>query len=136
MRVLLDTSVLIGGEAPGDVEASISVVSLTELHFGVLLATEPDELARRTERLAVVEATFDPLPVTAAVSRAWGRLAAAVRQRGGQPRRRQLDLAIAATALVESVPLLTRNVADFAIIEHLVDVRRPRAQGPQSRQAD
>lgn len=74
MRGLLDTSVLIGGDAPGDVEASISVVSLTELHLGVLLATEPDELARRTERLA--------------------------------------------------------------IIEHLVDVRRPQAQRPQSRQAD
>lgn len=123
MRVLLDTSILMGDDAPLGVEASISVVSLTELHFGVLLASDPEELARRTDRLSVVEATFDPLPVTAAVSRAWGRLAAAVRQRGGQPRRRQLDLAIAATALVESVPLLTHNVADFTLIADLVDVR-------------
>lgn len=125
MRALLDTSVLIGEDAPDAVEAAISVVSLTELHFGVLVATGDDERARRTDRLAAVEATFDPLPVTAEVARAWGRLASAVSRRGGQPRRRQIDLAIAATALVEQVPLLTHDVADFQIIVDLVDVRRP-----------
>lgn len=98
MRALLDTSVLIADGAPNDVEAAISVVSITELHFGALLAGNGDERARRTDRLAVVEATFDPLPVSVEVARAWGRLAAAVAQRGGKPRRRQLDLAIAATA--------------------------------------
>ena len=106
-------------------KAAISVVSLTELHFGVLLATDPEEVGRRTDRLAVVEATFDPLPVTAEVARAWGRLASAVTLRGGQPRRRQIDLAIAATAVVEGVPLVTHNVGDFMIIKDLVDVRRP-----------
>ena len=125
MRALLDTSVLIGADAPTDVEAAISVVSITELHFGVLIAIDPDERARRADRLAVVESTFDPLPVSAEVARGWGRLAAAVAQRGGQPRRRQIDLAIAATAQVEGVPLLTHNVADFEIIKDLVDVRRP-----------
>lgn len=79
MRVVLNTSVFIGEDAPGDVEAAISVVSLTELHFGVLLATDDNERARRTDRLAAVEATFDPLPVTLEVARAWGRLAASVR---------------------------------------------------------
>lgn len=125
MRAVLDTSVLIGEDAPGDVEAAISVVSLTELHFGVLLATDDDERARRIDRLTVVEATFDALPVTSEVARAWGRLAAAVRQRGGQPRRRQIDLAIAATASVERVPLLTHDISDFQIISDLVDVRHP-----------
>ncbi len=129
MRAVLDTSVLIGEDAPGDVEAAISVVSLTELHFGVLLATDDDERARRTDRLAAVESTFDPLPVTPEIARAWGRLAAAVRQRGGQPRRRQIDLAIAATASVEQVPLLTHNTADFQIIADLVDVRLPAQAG-------
>lgn len=75
MRAVLDTSVLIGEDAPDDVEAAISVVSLTELHFGVLLAIDDDERARRTDRLAAVEATFDPLPVTSEVARAWSRLA-------------------------------------------------------------
>lgn len=115
---------LIGGEAPSDVEAAISVASITELHFGVLIADDDDERARRADRLAAVEATFDPLPVTVEVARAWGRLAAAITQRGGKPRRRQIDLAIGATATVERVPLLTRNVADFQIIEDLVDARQ------------
>lgn len=85
MRVLLDTSVLIADTAPNGVEAAISVVTITELPFGALLARDDDERARRTGRLAAVEATFDPLPVSVEVARAWGRLAAAVAQRGGQP---------------------------------------------------
>jgi toxin FitB len=125
MKALLDTSVLIADAAPTDVEAAISVVSITELHLGTLFANDDDERARRTDRLAVVEATFDPLPVTSEVARAWGRLAAAVAQRGGKPRRRQLDLAIAATATIEKVPLLTFNLADFRIIDDLVDARLP-----------
>ena len=125
MRVLLDTSVLIADTAPNDVEAAISVISITELHFGTLIARDDDERARRTARLAVVEATFDPLPVSVEVARVWGRLAAAVAQRGGEPRRRQLDLAIAATASVQQVPLLTFNLADFHIIDDLVEVRLP-----------
>lgn len=125
MRALLDTSVLIGEDAPTEVEAAISVASITELHFGILVADDPAERARRADRLAVVEATFDPLPVTVEVARSWGRLAAAVVQRGGKPRRRQIDLAIAATANAEGVPLLTHNLADFEIIKDLVDVRRP-----------
>lgn len=119
-RVLLDTSVLIGASGPSDVEAAISAASLAELHFGVLVATDPDERARRAQRLGVVEATFDPLAVDAPVAREWGRLAAAVAERGGQPRRRAIDLAIAATANVHGVSLVTADTADFAIIEDLV----------------
>jgi toxin FitB len=74
----------------------------------------------------VIEATFEPLPVDAAVAREWGRLAAAVVNRGGKPRRRALDLVIAATANVHGVPLLTRNTKDFALIPDLVDAREPR----------
>ena len=125
MRALLDTSVLIADAAPKNVEAAISVLSITELHFGTLIAQADDERARRTARLAVIEATFDPLPVSVEVARVWGRLAAAVAQRGGEPRRRQLDLAIAATASVQQVPLLTFNLADFHIIDDLVEVRLP-----------
>ncbi len=78
---------------------------------------------RRGVRLGVIESTFDPLPIDAAVAREWGRLAAAVRNRGGQTRRRAMDLAIAATANVHGVSLLTLNGADFQIIDDLVDVR-------------
>jgi predicted nucleic acid-binding protein len=125
VRALLDTSVLIGATSPGDLEGAISAASLAELHFGALVARDADERGRRAVRLGVVEATFDPLPVDAAVAREWGRLAAAVVERGGQPRRRAMDLAIAATANVAGVPLMTHNVADFELIADLVDVRAP-----------
>lgn len=125
MRAVLDTSVLIGAEAPGDLEGAISAASLAELHFGVLVASDDDERSRWTQRLGVVEATFDPLPVDAAVAREWGRLAAAIVARGGQPRRRAMDLAIAATANVAGVPLVTHNTGDFGLIADLVDLRVP-----------
>ena len=125
MRALLDTSVLIGEEAPADIEAAISVASLAELHFGVLVAAEEDERALRAQRLGVIESTFDALPVSAEVSREWGRLAAAVSNRGGQRRRRAVDLVLAATANVHGVPLLTHNTGDFQIIGDLTDAREP-----------
>ncbi len=71
----------------------------------------------------MIEATFDALPVDAAVAREWGRLAAAVSDRGGQPRSRTVDLVIAATANVHGVPLLTADTADLAIVADLVNVQ-------------
>lgn len=130
MRVLLDTSVLIGEDEPPEVEAAISVASLAELHFGVLVAPDDEERALRTQRLGAIESAFDPLPIGADVAREWGRLASAVSNRGGQPRRRAIDLAIAATANVHGVPLLTYNAGDFAIISDLTDVRAPSALQP------
>ena len=125
MRAVLDTSVLIAAEGPGDVEGAISAASLAELYFGTLRATTDDERARRVQRLGVIEATFDPLPIDAVVAREWGRLAAAVAARGAQPRRRAIDLAIAATANVHRAHLLTHDVADVAVLDDLVDVRSP-----------
>src|SRR5947208_3255424 len=114
-------------ESPGELSGAISAASLAQLHFGVLVADSEDERARRSQRLGVIEATFDPLPVDAAVAREWGRLAAAVVSRGGKPRRRALDLVIAATANVQQVPLLTRNPKDLALISDLVETQAPPA---------
>ena len=125
MPVLLDTSVLIAAESGPEDEAAISVVSLTELHFGVLVAPDENARANRVQRLGIVESHFDALPFDAAVARECGRLHAAVAQRGGQPRRRAFDLAIAATANIHGVPLLTFNGEDFQIIEDLVEIRVP-----------
>ena len=125
MRALLDTSVLIGEDPPPDVEAAVSVASIAELHFGVLVAADDDERALRTERLGAIESAFDPLPVTVEIAREWGRLSAAVSNRGGQSGRHAIDLAIAATANVHGVPLLTNNIGDFQIISDLTDARRP-----------
>lgn len=125
MRVVLDTSVLIGGERLQDrFESSISTVSIAELHFGLLIAPDKEARAMRAARLGLVEARFpDPLPVDDRVAREWGRLKAAVSQRGGQPRKRMADLAIAATANVQGAELVTHNAKDFKIIQDLVDVR-------------
>jgi predicted nucleic acid-binding protein len=127
VRAVLDTSVLIGGDALADgVEAAISAVSIAELHFGLLVARDDEERALRATRLGLVEARFpDPLPVDDRVAREWGRLQAAVVQRGGQPRRRQSDLAIAATANVHDAVVITRNPSDLKIIDDLVQLRVP-----------
>jgi len=119
-RVLCDTSPLIASHGPRRAGGCVSSASLAELHFGTLVAADRDE---RAQRLAVIEATFDPLPVDAPVAREWGRLAAAVAERGGRPHRRAIDLAIAATAHLHGVPLLTTDTADFAIIDDLVEVQ-------------
>lgn len=123
--MLLDTSVLIAAEHGPDEDAAISVVSLSELHFGVLVAPDDETRAIRMRRLGAIEAHFDALAFDAPAARECGRLHALVARRGGQPRRRALDLAIAATATVHRVPLLTYNVSDFQIIAGEVDVRTP-----------
>jgi len=76
---------------------------------------------RELPRLGWIESHFTPLPVDDLVAREWGRLQAAVVARGGQPRRRAADLAIAATANVHHAKLLTHNLRDFTIIKDLVD---------------
>ena len=125
MRALLDTSVLIGGEtvAPG-IETAISAVSISELHFGLLVAGDEEARALRAARLGLIEARFpNPLPLDDRVARALGRLKATVARRGGQPRRRVADLAIAATAIVHEAVLITADVDDLKLVADLVDVR-------------
>jgi toxin FitB len=123
MAVVVDTSVLISGAIPKGEPVAISTVSVAELHFGLLSAKNEEARSWRASRLGLIEARFpDPLPLDDTVAREWGRLQAAVAQRGGQPRRRLADLAIAATANVYGAPLLTHNAKDFKIVEDLVDV--------------
>jgi len=117
--------VLIGAEEGPGGDSAISVISLSELHFGVLAAPDDEARAHRMRRLAIIEDRFDALPFDAEAARECGRLHAAVAQRGGKPRRRAFDLAIAATANVNRVPLLTYNAKDFEIVKDLVDVRSP-----------
>jgi len=127
LRVVLDTSVLIGAQPPpAGTDAAISVVSIAELHFGLLVATDDASRALRATRLGMLEARFpDPLALDDRIAREWGRLQAAVAQRGGRPRRGSSDLAIAATANVHGATLLTHNLKDFAIIADLVSVQAP-----------
>lgn len=124
MRVLLDTSVLLGPEPDlGEADIAISAISLAELHFGVLVARAADVRAERLRRLGLIEKTFDALPVDDAVAREYGRLAAATVQAGRQPRARVADLLIAATARTHDADLWTRNGDDFIGLESLITIR-------------
>jgi predicted nucleic acid-binding protein len=128
MKVLLDTSILIGGgwSAIPRTHAAISVVSLSELHFGVFTANDNEARAIRANRLGSIEARFPrPLDVDNRVARVWGELQAAVAERGGNPRKRLADLAIAATAKAHGALLITTDIKDLEIIEDLVDFRHP-----------
>lgn len=129
MNVILDTSVLIEGLERLDLAegqlAAISVVSLSELHFGVLRAANPRERRVRLRRLAMIESTLNPLPVTAEIARTHGAMSAALMARGRQPRRRSMDLMIAATAASHKAVLLTHDLDDFAGLDEFVGVRVP-----------
>lgn len=122
-RGLLDTSVLIAEDVkplPG--QLAISVISVAELHFGVLVAASPDVRAVRLARLSRLQRRFDPLPVDDAVADSYGRIAAHVAASGRQPRARTMDLLIAATAHVHGATLYTRNVEDFRGLDDFVEV--------------
>lgn len=128
MKVILDTSVLIARHPlPADVEAGISTISLAELHFGVMKGEDPEERARRAVHLGRIESAFDTLPLDEQVARSLGHLQALIAIRGGSPRARTADLAIAATAMAHEAILFTRNYKDFKLIDDLVDVREPPA---------
>lgn len=122
-RAILDTSVVIAeGVAPIPGVLAISAVTLAELHFGVLVAKTSQVRAERLRRLSVLQQHFDALPVDEAVATSYGRVAAAVIDAGRQPRRRVMDLLIAATAHAHGARLYTRNPADFDGLEDLIDV--------------
>lgn len=123
MRAVLDTNLVIATDVPalqGDL--AISVVTVAELHFGVLVGRDYETRAKRLHRLSVLQRTFDPLPVDDAVAASYGQLAAAVVNAGRQPRARALDLLIAATAHAHGARLYTRNLDDFVGLEDLVEV--------------
>jgi predicted nucleic acid-binding protein len=122
-RGILDTSVLIATDVtpiPG--ELAISIVSIAELQFGVLVAKSPEVQASRLTQLSTIQRRFDPLPVDEAVADCYSRLAAAVVRIGRQPRARTMDLLIAATALAHNAAVYTRNADDLRGLEDLIKV--------------
>lgn len=121
---LLDTSILLDHSALPVDDYAISSVSLAELHFGALAAKDEIVRGSRMTRVAWIENTFDALPFDSIVAREYGRLAAAVKSRGGSPRSRAFDLAIAATANVHGIELITLDQADLEIVDDLVRIRR------------
>jgi predicted nucleic acid-binding protein len=126
-RGLIDTSVVIDLDLiePSDlpVDLAVSAITMAELAAGPHATTDPAERARRQDRLQRAEAMFDPLPVDAAVARAYGRVFAAVGAAGRKARgRRAVDLFIAATAAAANLPLYTRNPDDFAGLAGVLEI--------------
>lgn len=123
---LLDTSVVIDLDRIGQKElpdtVGVSAITMAELAAGPAASTDAAERARRQDRLQRAEAAFEAIPFSSDAARAYGRVHAAVVAAGRQPRRRFADLLIAATAVAEDLPLVTRNPQDFAGLEELVTV--------------
>jgi predicted nucleic acid-binding protein len=126
-RGLLDTSVVVELErvrrASLPAEFAISAVTLAELAAGPHATRDSEERARRQLRLQWAEAQGEPVPIDTQVARAYGRIFERLAARGRKVRgRRGFDLFIAATALALGLPLYTRNAADFAGLDELIDI--------------
>lgn len=126
-RGILDTSVVIDldelelSQLP--IEVAVTAITMAELAAGPHATSDPDERARRQDRLQRAEAAFDPLPFDGEAARAYGRIYAAVVADGRKARgARAVDLLIAAIASSAEMPLYTRNTDDFRSIQDLVDI--------------
>jgi predicted nucleic acid-binding protein len=99
----------IGSAAPADL--FLSVVTIGEIELGIerQRALDPAFAQDLASWLDVTLRAYAEriLPLTVDIARRWGRLAAQIGNR-------ELDLAIAATALEHGLTVVTRDVADFA----------------------
>lgn len=118
---LLDTSVLIASESGRRLDSdalpeqtAVSVVTIAELHAGVLAA--PDT-AIRASRLSTLEAAsaVEPLPVTAEAARRWAELRVRLAEQGH--RAKVNDLWIAAVAKANGMDIVTQDDDFDAIAE-------------------
>ena len=87
-------------------ETEVSVVTVAELTVGVLVAGD-DDRPNRVDTLSAVESKWDPLPVSVEVARQFARIAAALHAGGRKVP--ILDALIAATAIVEQIPVVTQD---------------------------
>ena len=127
---LLDTSAVIDPTGASarmrlPARASICAVTLAELSYGVAVASDSVEAARRSQRYARARAWLDPLPFDERAADKYGELVALTRAYGRQPRPRRLDLMIAAVAASRGLTLFTLNPDDFRGLDSAVDVVGP-----------
>jgi len=117
---LLDTSVLIAREAGRRLDTdsipdqtAVSVVTLAELHAGVLAA---GDTTTRSRRLATLDAVsvVEALPVTAEAARHWATLRVRLAEEGRSAKVN--DLWIAAVAAANGMDVVTQD-GDFDAIE-------------------
>jgi predicted nucleic acid-binding protein len=123
-RGLLDTSVVI--DLPTIAmetlprESAISAITLAELTAGVASAQHQVTRVVRQRHLQATEASFEVLPFDAGAARAYGHVDVLVRALGRSPRARIADLFIAAPAVANDLPLITRNPKDFVGLDSIL----------------
>jgi predicted nucleic acid-binding protein len=110
---LLDTSVFIAREDGRPLDelperVAVSVVTIGELQFGVLAATDDEVRARRADTLAAARAA-DPIPISEAIMGAWARLVADCRAAGIHRAVKLTDSLIAATAVEHGLAVVTQD---------------------------
>ena len=115
MRALLDTSVFIArehgrrlGELPDEV--AVSVVTLSELRHGVLVADEASVRALRLDTLEAARRIGAPLAIDETVGNELARLRVALRSDGRAMK--VMDAWIAATAMAHRAAVCTQD-GDF-----------------------
>ncbi len=118
MKGLVDTSVFIAKEAGRPLESlpdepAVSVVTLAELHLGVLRARDAQTRARRLRTVSRVEREYDPIPIDAEVARTFASIIGDARAAGRRPQ--VMDVWIAATGVRHGLVVFTQD-ADFADI--------------------
>jgi predicted nucleic acid-binding protein len=123
VRAILDTSVVIASDVPPlEGELAVSMATLAELYFGILIAKNAETRGERLRRLTHVERNFNPIPIDQIVARSYGYLASLVSEAGRQPRARVMDLLIAATAYAHQARLYTRNSSDLRGLESKLEI--------------
>jgi predicted nucleic acid-binding protein len=117
---VLDTSVLIARESGRRIEVdslpeqtTICVVTIGELHAGVLAAADTATRARRLSTLGAAS-VVEALPVTTEAARRWAELRVRLAELG--QRAKVNDLWIAAVALANNMDVVTQD-DDFDVIE-------------------
>jgi len=113
LRTLFDTSVLTGprdGQTPRlEGNCAVSVVTVGELHAGVLLASRGPTQAHRLQRLSDILSLAAVLDLTRSVAVAYGELRLAA---GRAPSN---DMWIAATAIAYELELVTADQRQAAL---------------------
>ena len=115
MKGLVDTSVFIAREAGRPLERlpdapAVSVVTLAELHLGVVRARDAQSRARRLRTVGRVEREYEAIPIDAEVARIFASISGEARAAGRRPR--VMDLWIAATGVRHGLVVFTQDV-DF-----------------------
>ncbi|MGN6125812.1 MAG: PIN domain-containing protein [Humibacter sp.] len=124
MKAVLDTNVLIDGDLQmAGFEVAVASLSWAELRFGVTCAPNPTERAARALRLDTLRGILGPgLAFDDTAAEIYGTLTELVAGLGRDPRRRAIDLMIAATAAANGAAVITRNVDDFRGVDAVVPI--------------